>query len=183
MLNRNKKKVSIPFSIAVLLICLLMFSLYLTSGMLARYTTTATAGDKARAAKFDVGATGSTGTMAFVYTDGKFAPNPADSNVYTLTVTNKSEVAVRYNVVIENVPAYITATVGETVYSSDENGKITIAALGELAANTTANGVMTITFNVTDGCLDTLEQTDSDTLVAKDQTIEFDAIIKIVQID
>lgn len=180
MRNKQSRKVNIPFTIAVVLLCLLTFSVYLTSGMLARYTTRASFSDSARVAKFTVGATGSTGTMAFEYKNGAFVPKQGSTNQYTLTVSNASEVAVRYNVVVENLPAYVKATVSGTEYTVSGNS-ITIPTTGDLAAGSTS-AEMTITFSITDAYLDNLTPT-TNTLVAEDSAIDFDALVRIVQID
>jgi uncharacterized repeat protein (TIGR01451 family) len=182
MRNKQSRKVNIPFTIAVVLLCLLTFSVYLTSGMLARYTTRASFSDSARVAKFTVGATGSTGTMAFEYKNGAFVPKQGSTNQYTLTVSNASEVAVRYNVVVENLPAYVTATVSGTEYTVPDGGNsITIPTTGDLAAGSTS-AEMTITFGITAAYLDNLTPT-TNTLVATDTAIDFDALVRIVQID
>lgn len=79
----GKQKLNIPMCAALVLLMLTMISIHLTSGLYARYTSTATATDSARVAKFDV-----EGTLS-----------GADGN-YTLTVNNKSEVAVKYKVIV-----------------------------------------------------------------------------------
>ena len=199
MKKRTGNKPNIPFSIAVVLICLLMFSMYLTSGMLARYTTSASFSDSARVAKFDVGATSSITNMKFDYRGGAFKAvgeqggvivvNNVEQTVhpYSLTVTNNSEVAVRYNV--ELIPEAgssfanitVSAKAGETTLTvTVTDGKAVISG-GELAAGSTSE-VMTINFSVADSYLNTLTPT-TNTLVAEDTAIDFNAQIKIVQID
>lgn len=76
--------------VALLLLCLVMVSAYMTSGLLARYTTSAQASDTARVAKFDVQVTGNNNVTV--------TADSAADNTYTLTITNASEVAVRYTV-------------------------------------------------------------------------------------
>lgn len=198
MKKRTGNKPNIPFSIAVVLICLLMFSMYLTSGMLARYTTSASFSDSARVAKFDVGATSSITNMKFDYRGGAFKAveeqggvivvNNVEQTVhpYSLTVTNNSEVAVRYNVeLIPEAGSFanitVSANVGETALTvTVTDGKAVISG-GELAAGSTSE-VMTINFSVADSYLNKLTPT-TNTLVAEDTAIDFNAQIKIVQID
>lgn len=198
MKKRTGNKPNIPFSIAVVLICLLMFSMYLTSGMLARYTTSASFSDSARVAKFDVGATSSITNMKFDYRGGAFKAvdeqggvivvNNVEQTVhpYSLTVTNNSEVAVRYNVeLIPEAGSFanidVSAKAGETTLTvTITDGKAVING-GELAAGSTSE-VMTINFSVADSYLNTLTTT-TNTLVAEDTAIDFNAQIKIVQID
>ena len=81
----GKQKVNIPMCAALVLLLLTMISIHMTSGLYARYTSTATATDSARVAKFDVEA-----AVTATATNGE----------YTLTVNNKSEVAVKYKVIV-----------------------------------------------------------------------------------
>lgn len=198
MRNKQSRKVNIPFTIAVVLLCLLTFSVYLTSGMLARYTTRASFSDSARVAKFTVGATSSITNMKFDYRGGAFKAvdeqggvivvNNVEQTVhpYSLTVTNNSEVAVRYNVeLIPEAGSFanitVSAMVGETALTvTVTDGKAVING-GELAAGSTSE-VMTINFSVADSYLNTLTPT-TNTLVATDTAIDFDALVRIVQID
>ena len=105
---------------------------------------------------------------------------------YSLTVTNNSEVAVRYNVeLIPEAGSFanitVSAMVGETALTvTVTDGKAVISG-GELAAGSTSE-VMTINFSVADSYLNTLTPT-TNTLVATDTAIDFNALIKIVQID
>ena len=81
----GKQKVNIPMCAALVLLLLTMISIHMTSGLYARYTANSTATDSARVAKFDV-----EGTVTETATNGE----------YKLTVNNKSEVAVKYKVIV-----------------------------------------------------------------------------------
>lgn len=87
----GKPKLNIPMCAALVLLLLTIISIHLTSGLYARYTATGTASDSARVAKFDVKADVQPATDE----DG----NKMEDR-FVLTVTNNSEVAVKYNVVI-----------------------------------------------------------------------------------
>lgn len=55
MAARRKKtgaKVNIPMCLACVLLCLTLFSVHFSSGVVARYTTTTDSGDSARVIKF-----------------------------------------------------------------------------------------------------------------------------------
>ena len=99
MRRTAKEKKNIPLRLAAILLCLTLFSAYLTAGLFARYTVQGNSGDTARVAGFHPTAT--------------LTPtNPADSKIiyevgaakydltYNITITNPSEVAVTYDVVI-----------------------------------------------------------------------------------
>ena len=70
--------------VALLLLCLVMVSAYMTSGLLARYTTSAQASDTARVAKFDVQVTGNNNVTV--------TADSAADNTYTLTITDRKSV-------------------------------------------------------------------------------------------
>lgn len=107
----GKAKLNIPMCAALILLMLTMISIHLTSGLYARYTATATASDSARVAKFDV-----EGTLTATATNGE----------YTLTVDNKSEVAVKYKVIV---------TFGEALPGTDTLA-ITLSGAGSSALDT-----------------------------------------------
>ena len=50
--KRSRAKVNIPICLAGVLLCLTLFSIHLTGGIFARYTTTSTSSDSARVIRF-----------------------------------------------------------------------------------------------------------------------------------
>ena len=80
----GKAKLNIPMCAALILLLLTMISVHMTSGLYARYTSTATATDTARVAKFDV--------------TRSVEPVKDKNGVFELTVTNNSEVSITYQV-------------------------------------------------------------------------------------
>ena len=96
---------------ALVLLCLTMISIHLTSGLFARYTSTATGSDGARVAKWDVkGSSDSTALTIQNIPDN-------DSGTYSFTVTNDSEVAMKYSIefVFEtNVSTWMLLTLDKT---------------------------------------------------------------------
>lgn len=50
--QRRRARINVPICLAGVLLCLTMFSVYLASGVFARYTTTAVSGDSARVITF-----------------------------------------------------------------------------------------------------------------------------------
>lgn len=83
----KKAKLNIPICAALVLLFLTMVSIHMTSGLYARYTTSDSAHDSARVAKFAV--------------ESVLTPVENENGKFTLTVTNNSEVAVQYKVEVE----------------------------------------------------------------------------------
>ena len=83
-MQKREPKFNIPMFAALVLLLLTMISMHLTCGLYARYTANSQGSASARVAKFDV--------------DSVFAPVANESGKYTLTVTNNSEVTVRFKV-------------------------------------------------------------------------------------
>ena len=178
----NSKKVNIPIRIASVMLCLVLFSLYMTSGMLAKYTTGGKTDMTGRVAKLTVGAKDA-GTNLFVFQQEASIQPDGD---YTVIVENESEVAVRYTIELrfdKAVPEYLTVNrVGEnnvlTPLPVDDNDP-TIVKLdggGDLIPN---DGTATelIRFAV-----DYNKFVDGQ-LSAEEQTFNFTTIVTFVQID
>lgn len=131
----NKRiKSSIPvgtflYRTALVLVCLVMLSFHLMSGLFAKYSVTGHASDSARVAKFDVAITG----PAMNAVEIVCASMDNQSGVYQLEVHNASEVAVSYqlNVLMDSTPGVIYTLTPET---------------GTIAPGATAN--VTLTFTV-----------------------------------
>lgn len=89
----HTEKPNIALRLAALLLCLTLFSLYLLSGLYARYTVTGTAADSARVAAFQPTATITPATETVGYVYGKETAYTYTVTYY-ITVNNPSEVAV-----------------------------------------------------------------------------------------
>lgn len=82
--------------LAAILLILVMFSTCIVTGRLAKYVTTASGGDSARVAKFEL-------TESGVQKNAFYVPiKPGVVTVHTITVQNNSEVAMRYSVQMVN---------------------------------------------------------------------------------
>lgn len=101
-MSKSNKKTPIVFYVGIVLACLTLISVYMTSGLYARYTTRATSSDSARVAKFRV-----TNTLTVIDSKGDEVNRftmiedsliPGESTTYTFAVQNDSEVAVRFSV-------------------------------------------------------------------------------------
>lgn len=153
-------KINIPMCAACVLLCLTLISIHFTSGLYAKYTARADGGDAARVAVFDVDIAGDTEAVSVVC--GK-----ETDNVYTITVTNKSEVAVEYKLSCtfdDSAVDYISAVFDNSTGSLPVGGE----ANAELA------------FKVTDWNPVT-QEVKNDSSATKD--FDFTVTVNVVQID
>lgn len=168
----GKQKLNIPMCAALVLLMLTMISIHLTSGLYARYTSTATATDSARVAKFDVEG------KVEQKKDGEGKPIEGQ---FVLTVTNKSEVAVEYSAVISfDAPLSVTADSKSGTVSGD--GKtVTFTGLGQLEPNAATPAEHTLQFQITNWVgvtSPTKKYVDTETV-----SFNFDVTITAEQID
>lgn len=159
--RKNPSRVNIPMCAAGVLLCLTLFSVHLTSGLYAKYTATATGSDSARVAKFEVDVSGQN------LADITCTQSDTDSSTYTITINNKSEVAVEYtlSVVYNN-----TAPDG---VSADFDGD---SDSGQLAVGASAQRELTFT-------VDWAEFTADNTGDSATETLNFTVNVHIEQID
>ena len=90
----------VVFGVGIVLLCMFIFSLNMTGGLYARYTTTVSGEASARIAQFNPslvidGSETELSTIVAV----PFTPDEA----YALTIINQSEVAVQYHLLITNM--------------------------------------------------------------------------------
>lgn len=102
MSKRPRAKLNIPVCVAGVLLCLTLFSAHLTSGLYARYITTASGEDGARVAIFDITDDGA------YFSDQLLVESAPGEEVYKpIRVINNSEVTVAYVVTITNTTGNI----------------------------------------------------------------------------
>lgn len=98
------KRTRLPLSVWLAFLLLVTLTVGST---LARYNTSVSGDTTARVAKFEM-------TTATRYTDNtktvQLNAGSGDSDTYEFTITNDSEVKVRYRVIVQNVPAYVEVT-------------------------------------------------------------------------
>lgn len=124
-MTKLNMKTPVVFYVGLVLLCLFMFSLYLSGGMYARYATTDSGGDGARVAKFDVTVTGDMTSWHSTQALGEMYPGAGAYRV-EFDITNNSEVAVALQIYIVNmtgnlplnIPYYGTDQANTPVYSS-----------------------------------------------------------------
>lgn len=142
MRQKNKRPVNWMLRTAAILMCLVAASLYLVTGLYARYTTSTTGSDGARVAKFEI----STGGDLISGNPFQVTMKPGDTGAEkrqtrTVTVQNNSEVAVECILTAENktgnLPVVLTWVNGDTTITSN-----TLCV--DLAARDTASHTYTL---------------------------------------
>ena len=153
------------FHVGLVLFCLVLFSTYLTGGLYARYTTSASGSDSARVARFEITGVDSWTNQGEIDLDlNFFDPNKTSASL-DFTISSASEVAVKYDVVItmptlSNNSDYqewlkIELKEGEnilkTLTADDESTVVfTFDDVGEFAPNQSGAHAYTLVFSITD---------------------------------
>ena len=117
--------------LAAVLLILVMLSGRLAVGRFARYTSTVTASDSARVAKFEVKET------ITLLTDDIIEPLiPGESVVRTIVVENKSEVTVKYSVSLINLTGNLPLAISleKSGGGASASGTYDLLDVGETAA-------------------------------------------------
>lgn len=169
----GKAKVNIPICAALVLLFLTMVSIHMTSGLYARYTSTSTASDSARVAKFDVDANKQDDVTVICDIDG-------DNGDYVITVNNKSEVAIKYNIDLvfdKALFAGVELKIGETKGVVLDDKTVKFSDVGLLAPG--GNMDHTVTFHVTNWETITKDMTG----IKGTTELSFTARVHAVQVD
>lgn len=98
MRQKQRRPANKMLRAAAILLCLVAASLYLVTGLYARYTTSTTGSDGARVAKFEV----ATGGDILMSNPFQVTMKPGETQRRTVTVQNNSEVAVTCILTAEN---------------------------------------------------------------------------------
>lgn len=138
---RLEKKQGTRLPLAVWLAFLLVVTLAVGTSI-ARYSSSASGDAAARVAKFEMATAGGDKTI------GLKAEYDTSNGTYNLTVTNHSEVLVKYSVIISGVPDDVAATMQiqgeEEIKNPTDNGDGSRTFTGrELAMGTTDTCVLT----------------------------------------
>lgn len=153
--------------IAFLLLCLLIVSMYMTGGLLAKYHATGSGKDSARVAKFDVNVTGAGADLGIV------CGVKPETDGYTLTVENDSEVAVRYTISVDIHPK-------DDMFPADAiSYTVTDGETGELPVGPDATKTHTLTFEVANWA----EVTKNMTGKEGELSFSFTVTVDVAQID
>ena len=170
----GQKKISagpLLLRIALVLLCMVAFSTSMLAGLYARYSTKADGEDSARVAKFNVAADWKDVTVvaSSVQTNGE----------YQFTVTNNSEVAITYDLVItfeNDVLKYLDVSL-DGVTGAESGNTVIFSKVISLAPATT-DTKRTLTFTV-----DLEKFTQPATGESYEETLAFTATVRCTQID
>lgn len=138
--ERRSGKVNIPLCLAAVLLCLVLFTTHMTSGLYARYTSTASGSDGARVAKFEITDDLSSFTTALSFETSPSEDKEKPCQKVSIEVSNGSEVAVAYTVTIANTtqnvpykfaingaaPPTLHSATGTAVLAPEANTTVTI---------------------------------------------------------
>ena len=93
-MRQSNIKIPFLFNLGLVLMCLMLISFSMVGRLYARYSSTATGEATAQIAKFDVQVTGYT-------TDVDVDVAQETEGVYTITITNNSDVTVEYDLTVD----------------------------------------------------------------------------------
>lgn len=145
----------IVIRVAAILICLVLFSSHLASGMFARYTTGASNSGNARVAKFEVN----------VIEKEALALDTNGNGTYQFLVKNNSETGFRYDIKLkitstdEYLSTYGASAIAKACTNVKMNdvegtpssdGSVYTFSVSDVLAPDSESGVYTITFKATD---------------------------------
>ena len=160
--------------IALILLCMTLFSTSMLSGLYAKYTDKNDGDDSARVAKFDVEAAGLSGDVTVDASAGQ------TNGEYKFTVTNKSEVAVYYDLVVtfdQKLPDGVSLILQGYGLSITDGNTVTFSKIASLAPGMVGTE-HTLTFQLD---LNAFTEKVSDESVSK--AVSFTATIRCTQID
>lgn len=110
-MKKSNKKTPIIFHVGIVVLCLFLVTTYMTGGLYARYSSSASGEDGARVARFEIDTSLKTDNAVIDLSGLK----PGETKTIALSVENKSEVSVEYFFTVEtlkNLPLEITFSGG-----------------------------------------------------------------------
>lgn len=162
--------------VALVVLVLVLLSVHLMGGLFAKYTTTGKGDDDARVAKFQVEVTGLPDAVSIECTAGE-----SNDGTYTITVTNMSEVAVEYDMIVvyDAVVDGVSATIdGKTQSTTSADGKaLTFQNVGVLPVGTSADT------HELEFVVNWAKFTEHITGNSAEKTLNFTVTIHVVQVD
>lgn len=132
--------------VAALLLCFVIASACMMSGLLAKYSTTGSGSDEARVAKFEVDVVYKNGDVAVSGITANLKYNEQTGS-YTITVINNSEVAISYDIRIEDISLVTTKKTGEVVAATAKTKGISVK-LDDGASKTLDESIQTVNFGL-----------------------------------
>ena len=140
------------FYVGCALLCLALFSANLTSGLYARYTTTASGSDSARVARFDVS---NTVQSEDAQINLHFYDASLLSDEVTFTVESSSEVAVSYSVTVtmptdDNYDSWLDVKLGGSAPTSSTANSYTFSNVSRFSPNDNSTHAHSLFFKIKD---------------------------------
>lgn len=151
-MNKLNKRTPVVFHVGLVLLCMVLFSTYLTGGLYARYTSAGSSSDDARVAKFDIK---NQITTHLVDLELHFFDSAKSSTSLPFSVTSGSEVSVKYDVVI-NMPAlpdgytydWLEVKLNDQVLPAQAENVFTFSEVAEFSPNDDTAHDYTLTFTI-----------------------------------
>ncbi|MBR6669426.1 MAG: hypothetical protein IKL31_01610 [Ruminococcus sp.] len=180
MRTESRSKLNIPLQLAAVLICLTLISIYLVSGLYARYTTKHTTPTTAAVAEFSPLASFAEDTWVFD-SDGL---QTAYSFEYQIKLSNPSEVDVNCGLEItfpDDMLSGAVFTFNDTVKENNNGASINFGNFEDLSAGDMTGVTEILKITINKECYDRIMSTHN----GQNSSLSayFDAVISFTQID
>ena len=154
-MSKLNKRTPVVFHVGCTLLCLVLFSTYLTGGLYARYTAHASGGDTARVAKFHISGSAPSSDGQEVRIELNFFDPDKLTDSLAFTVASDSEVAVRYSVIV-TIPTgmahydWLNITLDDGTSATSAGNVFTISDAGTIPPHDNGERSHTLRFSVVD---------------------------------
>ena len=155
-MTKKPLKLNTMLKLAGILLCLVLATTHLASNLYAKYTANDSGSDSARVAAWDVEASGTNASNVKIDLATAATANSTVSNTYKVTVTNKSEVASNYDIIVvfdKALSDEITLKLdgGAKTATTTDNKEFVFSNVGQLGVgNTSATHTLTFAANYAD---------------------------------
>lgn len=151
-MTAKKLNLNFVFKLVAVLLCLVLLVTHLSSKLYAKYTSRASGSDSARVAVWNVDASSNESGLVINCADAS-AVDQVMTDAYGLTVTNDSEVAVSYDLIVvfnQALADEITLTLDNNAIpdTTTDNKTFVFSNVGQLGVGSTSKD-HTLTFSVT----------------------------------
>lgn len=152
-MTAKKLNLNFVFKLVAVLLCLVLVTTHLSSKLYAKYTSRASGSDSARVAVWNVDASSNGSNLVINCADAS-AVDQVMTDTYGLTVTNDSEVAVSYDLIVvfnQALADEITLTLDNNAIAATtttDNKTFVFSNVGQLGVGSTSKD-HTLTFSVT----------------------------------
>ena len=123
-MKQLNQKVPAVFCAGLVLLCAVLISSHLTSGLYARYTTSASAGDSAVVAAFEIGEDMASSSAMIEVTAKPPATEGETQTVQRVQISNSSDTTVKYTITATNLTGNLPIQIDALEGSLDPNEEI-----------------------------------------------------------